>query len=201
MKLYYLPGACSLASHIALREAGLEFELVKVGRDRKTEHGEDFLAINPFGYVPVLALDDGQHLSENIALLQYIADLRPEAGLAPARDTFERYRLQAALAFVSSELHKTLGLLFNPALDEAGRKWVIERARLRLDTLEQTWNGRTWWLGERYSVADIYPFVVLGWLGHFGLDLGDWPALAAHSARVAERPAVRAALKAEGLGD
>ncbi|KAA2286079.1 glutathione transferase GstA [Arenimonas fontis] len=199
MKLYYLPGACSLAPHIALREAGLAFDLVRVGRDRKTEQGEDYLAINPFGYVPALQLDDGRVLTENIAILQYIADLEPAAGLAPARDGFERYRLQSALAFVSTELHKSLGLLFNPALDEAGRKLVGERARARLDTLERSWNGRTWLHGQRYGVADIYQFVVLRWLAHFGMDLREWPSLAAHSARVAERPAVRAALAAEGL--
>lgn len=199
MKLFYMAGACSLSPHIALREAGLPFELVAVGRDKKTADGRDFTTINPYGYVPALELDDGQVLLEGPAIVQYIADLKPEAGLAPAAGTLDRYRLQSVLTFINSELHKAIGALFNPAFRAEDKPAQIERIRTRLDQFSAQVGSREWLVGERFSVADAYLFVVLGWLRFFDINVADWPNLAAHQARVASRPAVQAALKAEGL--
>jgi glutathione S-transferase len=197
MKLYYMPGACSLSPHIALREAGLDFELVRVGRDKKTEDGQDYLAINPFGYVPALQLDDGQVLAEGPAIVQYIADLRPASGLAPANGTMDRYRLQGALAFISSELHKTVGNLFNPALADVMREAVLAKLDTRLGQLSVQMGDREWLVGDKFTVADAYLHAVLSWLPGFNIDLGKWPVLAAHQARVAARPSVIAAREAE----
>lgn len=199
MKLYYMPGACSLSPHIALREAGLPFELVKVGRDKRTADGEDFLAINPYGYVPALALDSGEVLLEGPAIVQWIADQAPERGLAPAAGSMDRYRLQSALTLVNSEIHKPIGSLFNPALSEEAKAATLQRVDARLKTLSAQLGDGPWLVGDAYSVADAYLFVVLAWLRIFKVDLGQWPVLAAHSARVAQRPAVQEALKAEGL--
>lgn len=199
MKLYYRAGACSLSPHIALRETGLPFELVAVGRDRKTADGRDFTTLNPYGYVPALELDDGQVLLEGPAIVQYIADLKPEAGLAPAFGSLDRYRLQSMLTFINSELHKLVGALFNPAFRAEDKPAQIEKIRARLDQFSAQVGGREWLVGDRFTVADGYLFVVLNWLRFFDIALADWPNLAAHHARVAVRPAVQAALKAEGL--
>ncbi|MDY0022785.1 glutathione binding-like protein [Arenimonas caeni] len=199
MKLYYLVGACSLASHIALCETGLPFEPVAVGRDRKTADGRDFTTINPYGYVPALELDDGRVLLEGPAILQFIADLKPEAGLAPPAGTFERYQLQSLLTFINSEVHKLIGAMFKPDFRAEDKPAQLEKIRLRLGQFSAQFGDREWLLGERFGVADAYLFVVLGWLPKFGVPLSEWPNLAAHNARVAARPAVRAALKAEGL--
>lgn len=200
MKLYYAPGACSLSPHIALREAGLDFQLVKVDLKSKiAEDGEDFTRLNPYGYVPALRLDNGDVLTEGPAIVQYIADLKPAAGLAPANGTWPRYRLQAALSFINSELHKTIGALFNPALVEDAKRASIEKIGVRLSQLSVQLEGKSWVANDTYSVADGYLFTVLAWLEYFKIDLGQWPVLVAHSARVAARPAVQAALKAEGL--
>jgi len=199
MKLYYLKGACSLSPHIALRETGLPFELIAVGRDKKTADGRDFTTINPYGYVPALELDDGQVLLEGPAIVQYIADLKPEAGLAPAAGTLERYRLQSALTFINSELHKLIGALFNPAFRAEDKPAQVERIRMRLGQFSAQLGEREWLVGDRFGVADGYLFVVLNWLRFFDIAVADWPNLAAHHARVAARPAVQAALKAEGL--
>jgi glutathione S-transferase len=199
MKLFYLPGACSLAPHIALREAGIAFDLVKVGRDKQTADGRDFLTINPYGYVPALELDDARVLLEGPAIMQYLADLVPAAGLAPANGSFARYQLQAMLTFINSELHKPLGSLFRPGLSEEAKADTVARVDARLQTLSSQVGGQTWLVDNRYSVADMYLFVVLAWLRIFKLDISQWPVLAAHSARVAARPAVQDALKAEGL--
>lgn len=199
MKLYYMKGACSLSPHIALRETGLPFELVAVGRDKKTADGRDFTTINPYGYVPALELDDGQVLLEGPAIVQYIADLKPETGLAPAFGTLDRYRLQSALTFINSELHKLIGALFNPAFPAEGKPAQVERIRTRLGQFSAQLGEREWLVGERFGVADGYLFVVLNWLRFFDINVADWPNLAAHHARVAARPAVQDALKAEGL--
>ncbi|KFN51540.1 glutathione S-transferase N-terminal domain-containing protein [Arenimonas composti] len=196
MKLYYMPGACSLSPHIALREAGLDFELVAVGRDKKTSDGRDFREINPFGYVPALELDDGEVMTEGPAIVQYIADLKPEVGQAPANGSRERYRLQSWLGLINSEIHKSIGALFNPALDEAGRAAAVARIEDRLGTLEKL-VGDAYLLGAHYSVADAYLYVVLSWLGFHKLDLGRWPKLKALHDRVDARPAVQAARAAE----
>jgi glutathione S-transferase len=200
MKLYYSPGACSLSPHIALREAGLEVELIKVDpATRRLEDGTDFLTINPRGYVPILVLDDGQQLSEGPAIVQYIADRAPAAQLAPAAGSFERTRLQEWLGFINSELHQNFGLLFNPALHASTRDTVVRKLRARLDWVSEQIQGKRFALGEQFSVADGYLFAVLGWTRFFGMNLADWPVLAEHSGRVASRPAVQAAMRAEGL--
>ena len=201
MKLYYSPGACSLSPHIALREAGLPFELVKV--DTKTKlmaDNRDFREINPYGYVPALELDSGDIITEGPAIVQYIADLAPEANLAPANGTLERTRLHSALGLINSEIHKSIGALFNPALDEDGKAAAIAKVESRLDILDRQLGDSTYLTNDRYSVADAYLFVVLRWLRIFKIDLERWPRLAGVYARVAERPAVQAALEAEGIG-
>lgn len=200
MKLYFSPGACSLSPHIALREAGLSFEAVRVSiKSRKTADGADFDAINPKGYVPVLEWDDGERLTEGPAIVQWIADQAPASGLAPAAGTRERVRLQEWLGFINSELHKGFGPLFSPAFDDAAKAAAKAALEKRLDWLEAQWQGRTHLMGEGFSVADGYLFTVLGWGGHVGIDLARWPALQAFHARVGARPAVQAALRAEGL--
>lgn len=197
MKLYSMTGTCSLSPHIALREAGLDFELVKVGRDKKTEHGQDYLAINPYGYVPALQLDDGTVLLEGPAIVQYIADLKPESGLAPANGTLDRYRLQSALTFINGEIHKLISNLFNPSLADDAREAVLAKLDLRLTQFSAQLGDREWIVGDRFTVADGYLYVVLSWLAGFKIDLAKWPAMAAHHARVAARPAVQAARQAE----
>lgn len=201
MKLYYLPGACSLASHIVLREVGDRFDLDKLDHaSKKTEGGKDFLAINPKGYVPVLTLDSGDVLTEGAAILQYIADQHPETGLAPAAGTLERFRLNENLTFISSELHKSFSPLFNPAISDAEKQAAETRVRQKLDQVErQLSDGRSYLLGETFTVADAYLFVVTNWTGMFGIALDSWPHLAAFQQRVAAREAVQSALKAEGL--
>jgi glutathione S-transferase len=200
MKLYYSPGACSLAPHIVLREAGLEAELVRVDlATRTTASGATFDDIHPRGYVPVLELPDGEHLSENAAILQYLADRSPEAALAPSSPGIARYRLQEWLSYCGTELLKCIGPLFNPALHDGTRQGLIQRLKARLGWADAELAERDFVLGDRFTVADAYLFAVTGMLRAVGLNLADWPALAAHSARVASRPAVQAALRAEGL--
>jgi glutathione S-transferase len=200
MKLYYSPGACSLSPHIALREIGREPVLVKVStKTHKTEDGADFYGINPKGYVPVLELDDGVRLCEGPAIVQYIADLAPEKQLAPANGSFERYRLQEWLGYINSELHKTFSPLFSPATPEAEKEAIRQRIAQRLDWVQGQLEGRSFLLGEQFTVADGYLFVILTWTRYTGIDLGRWPLLSAYVERIAARPAVRAALQAEGL--
>lgn len=200
MRLYYAPGACSLSPHIALREAGLDFELVKVnGKTKTTEHGDDYWKINPYGYVPALQLDDGEVITEGPAIVQYIADQAPQSRLAPANGTLDRTRLQSALGFVNSELHKLIGGLFAPNLSEEAKQATLEKIDTRLSQLAPRLEGKQWLVNSSFSPADAYLYNVLRWLKHFDVDLKKWPALAAHSERVAARPAVQAALQAEGL--
>jgi glutathione S-transferase len=201
MKLYYAPGACSLASHITLREAGASFDLEKVDlTQKKTAGAADFTAINPKGYVPVLTLADGQHLTEGTAILQFIADQHPKAELAPAAGTLERARLQEHLNYVASELHKAFSPLFNPASSEAEKEAAKTRVGQKLDLVEKTLaDGRSYLLGDRFSVADAYLFTVANWTGPTGIGLDAWPHVAAFHRRVTAREAVQAALKAEGL--
>ncbi len=200
MKLYYSPGACSLAVHIVLREAGYKFDLVKVDlRRHVTESGEDYFAINPKGYVPALALDDGTLITEDAVILQYLADQKPETKLAPPAGTMERVRVNEWLNFVSSEIHKTLGALFDPKIPP---EWKDNRVALfdrRCKILAAALGERPYLTGERFTIADAYLFTILGWTKLFKLDLGKWPAIAGFVGRVAERPAVQAAMKAEGL--
>jgi glutathione S-transferase len=201
MKLYYSPGACSLASHITLREVGAAFDLEKVDlKEKKTERNADFKAINPKGYVPVLALDGGEMLTEGAAILQFIADQHPTARLAPVAGTLERARLQEQLNFIASELHKAFSPLFNPAAGDAEKAAAKERVAQKLDLVETLLSdGRSYLLGDAFSVADAYLFVVASWTKHFDIDLDRWPRVAALYQRIAARESVQAALEAEGL--
>lgn len=200
MKLYYSPGACSLSPHIALAEAGLPYTLERVDfKTKQTEAGVDFFAINPIGFVPVLRLDDGQLLTEGPAIVQYIADLAPDKRLAPPAGTLERVRLQEALNFISTELHKAFSPLFNPAAPEEWKAFTRDLIGRRLDVVEQKLSGRDYLLGE-FSVADGYLFTFLGWGRLVKLDVREGrPLLAAFVKRVAARPGVQQALREEGL--
>lgn len=198
MKLYYFPHACSLAPHIVLRELALPFELVRVDNQAKTTaNGEDFLQINPKGYVAALQLDNGEVLTEATAILQYLADLKPTAGLAPANGSWARVRLQEWLNFIATEIHGGLAVFFNAAIQGEVRAMFQATLFKRLAILEQTLEGQEYLLGAQYSVADAYLFVVLRWAAFHDIDLGKWPALAAFQQRIGQRPAVIAALAAE----
>jgi glutathione S-transferase len=200
MKLYYSPGACSLSPHIALREAGLPFDLVKVDTKTHTfDGGGDFHAVNGKGYVPVLELDDGTRLTEGPAIVQYLADLKPEAGLAPKPGTMERVRLQEWLNFLTSEIHKGFSPLFSAETPEDYKPLARKKIATRFDWLTKELQGRQYLVGDRFSVADGYLFVLLGWTNFVGMKLDDWPVLKAYRERIGARPAVREALKAEGL--
>jgi len=200
MKLYYSPGACSLSPHIALREAGLPFDLVLAStKTKKLADGSDYLAINPKGQVPTLELDDGQRLTEGPAIVQYIADLVPEKKLAPPAGTMPRYRLMEWLNFITSELHKGFSPLFVPTTPEEMKTQVRTRLGERLAWVDRELEGREYLVGENFTVADGYLFVVSGWAQHVNVDISALKNLGAFRQRVAERPAVKAALQAEGL--
>ena len=200
MKLYYAPGACSLAPHIVLNELGLPHRLIRVDlKTGKTEQGDDFRAINPKGYVPALELDSGERLTEAAVILQYLADSVPAAGLAPAAATAERYRLQEWLNFIATEIHKGFSPLWNAAIGSDEKQRVVDRLGARLDWLATQLEGRDFLAGNTFGVADAYLFTVLNWGQWLGVDIARWPALKAYSARVAVRRGVRAALLAEGL--
>lgn len=199
MKLYYLTGACSLASNIALRDAELKFELVSVDRrTKRTADGLDFNEVNPKGYVPALRLDNGEVLTENVTVLQYIADRNPAAKLAPPAGTMERYRLMEWLSFINSELHKSFSPLFRD-VPEAVKEYARKNLDHRFDYLERVMAGRTFLSGEQFTVADPYLFVVLSWTRHAKIELGRWPNLQRYVERVGTRPHVIEALKSEGL--
>ena len=199
MKLYYAPGACSLSPHIVARELGLPIELAKVNtKDKSVEGGGDYLKVNGRGYVPALELDNGQILTEGPAIVQYLADLKPEAGLAPKAGSFERYRLQEWLNFLTSEIHKSFSPLFKPNTPEEYKKIAKENLAGRFDWLDKQLAGKEYLMGA-FSVADAYLFVLLNWTGFQNIDLKRWPNLAAFHARVGARPKVREALQAEGL--
>ena len=200
MKLYYSPGACSMAPHIVLREAGLKFDLEKVDiPNKKTAGGDDYWMINAKGYVPALKLDDGQVLTEVGVICQYLADQKPEAGLAPKFGTLERYRLMEMLNFTSSEIHKQIGALFNPKMTPEMKEVQLGVIERRLSALEKMLDGRQYAMGDKFSVADAYLFNVLNWAGMHKIDLGKWPNVKAFMGRVGARPAVQETLKAEGL--
>lgn len=200
MKLYYTPGACSLSPHIALREAGLPFELEKVDLKTKTlASGGDFAGVNAKGYVPALQLDDGEVLTEGPAIVQYIADKSPGASLAPAAGTTERYKLQEWLNFITSEMHKGMGSMFNPAQTPEWREGASATLTKRLDWLASKLDGKTYLMGDRFSVADAYLFTVLNWAPMVKFDLAPWPAIRAYVERVRARPKVMEAMKAEGI--
>jgi glutathione S-transferase len=200
MKLYYSPGACSLSPHIVLREAGLRFEPVLAStKTHKLQDGTDYYTINPKGYVPLLELDNGERLSEGPAIVQYVADKAPEKKLAPPNGTMERYRLQEWLNFITSELHKGIGGIFNPAMPEEAKALMREKATNRLKWVETQLEGKQYLMGDDFSVADAYLFTVTNWTKHTGIDISGMPGLTAYMARVAARPAVQEAMKVEGL--
>jgi glutathione S-transferase len=200
MKLFTRPGTCSLASDIALREAGIAFELVKVSRHTgKTSEGVDFTEINSKGYVPALLLDNGELLTENAALLPYIADLNPAAKLAPPAGTIERYRLVEWLAYINSEVHKSFSPLFIPDAPEDLKHYARANLAKRVGWLAERLGSKPYLLGEQFTVADAYLFVVLTWSAHVSFDLTPWPNLLAFQERVAARPHVMEAMTAEGL--
>lgn len=200
MKLYYSPGACSLSPHIVLREAGLAFEPVAAPtKTHKLADGTDYYTINPLGYVPVLELDDGTRLREGPAIVQYVADQVPQKNLAPANGTLPRYRLQEWLTFIGTEIHKTFSPLFNPAMPEEGKKIFRDRLANRFGFIDRELEGKDYLMGEHFTVADAYLYVVTRWAKPMGIDISAWPNLAKHHQRVAARPAVREALDAEGL--
>jgi glutathione S-transferase len=199
MKLYYLTGACSLASNISLREAGLKFELVKVDRHtKKAADGLDFNEVNPKGYVPAIMLDNGELLTENVVVLQYIADRNPAAKLAPAAGTMERYHLMEWLSFINSEVHKSFTPLFRDSAPEGAKSWARDNLVNRLGYVERTLGAKSFLTGQ-FTVADAYLFTVLSWAQHVNIDLGQWPQLKRYHQGIGARPHVIEALKSEGL--
>jgi glutathione S-transferase len=200
MKLYYSPGACSLSPHIVARELGLPLQLVKVdGTKKVTADGADFWAINPKGYVPAIELDNGEVLTEGTAIVQYLADQKPESKLAAAAGTFERVRLQEMLGYINSEIHKAYSPMFNPATPAEVRTSSEAYLRKRYGLIEKQLADKQYLFGDTFTVADAYLFVVTTWAGYISLDLSAFPNLMAFQARVAARPAVQAAMAAEGL--
>ena len=200
MKLYYSPGACSLSPHIVLHEAGIKADMEKVDlRSKKTASGADFTAINSKGYVPALQLDNGLVLTEGPAIVQYLADQKPGAGLAPAAGSMERLQLQEWLNFITSEVHKPLGSLFNQAMPAEWKSVVLALIDKRLSWIDAQLKGKPYLMGQSFSVADAYLFTVLRWAVYFKMDFDKYPEIKSYFARVETRPAVQAALKAEGL--
>lgn len=200
MKLYYSPGACSLSAHIALHEAGLACTPMLVStKSHQLQDGTDFYSINPLGYVPVLELDNGERLLEGPAIVQYIADQVPEKNLAPANGSMARYRLQEWLTFIGTEIHKVFSPLFVPSTTEEARAAAKTRLLGRLSYVNEQLAGKPYLLGDTFSVADGYLFTVTNWARPTGLDISSLANLTAFMARVAARPAVQEAMKAEGL--
>lgn len=200
MKLYYSPGACSLSPHIALHESGLAFEAVPAPtKTHQLPDGTDYYTINPLGYVPLLELDNGERLREGPAIVQYIADQAAGKNLAPANGTMARYRLQEWLTFIGTELHKGFSPLFNPAMPAEAKTIASDKVLSRLKWIDGELKGKNYLMGEDFTVADGYLFTVTNWAPKVGVDISGLANLAAYRARVAARPGVQAALKAEGL--
>lgn len=198
MKLFFAPMACSLSPHIVAHEAGIALTLEKVDTStKKLEGGGDFFEVNPKGYVPTLQLDNGEILTEGPAIVQYLADLRPDSKLVPAAGTFERYRMQEMLGYINSELHKTYSPLFNPKTTPETRADREAYLRKRYVLIEKRLAGQSYLFGEHFTAADAYLFTVTNWAGFVKLDLSEFKNLAAFQARVAARPAVQAAIAAE----
>lgn len=200
MKLFYSTGACSLSPHIVLQELGLPFEAIKVDlKTKKTQQGEDFSKISKKGYVPHLVLDNGEHLSEGVAIVQYLADLKPEANLIPKAGTFERVRMQEWLNYISTEIHKSHAPLFHPELGETVVAAYSDKIKQAYQYVADQLGNKKFLLGDQFTVADAYLFTVLSWAKYVKIDLNPYPTLLAYIGRVADRPQVQAALKAEGL--
>jgi glutathione S-transferase len=200
MKLYYSPGACSLSPHIALLEAGLPHDLVKVDlKAKKLENGDDYLKVNPKGQVPALGLDSGELVTEGPVIVQVIADKAAAKNLAPARDSAERYKLQEWLNFTTAELHKNFSPLFQPAIPDEVKNFFKERIMGKFKYLDGALAGHDYLMGKQFTVADGYLFTMLSWADRMKFDLSALPNLLAYKARVAARPKVQEALTKEGL--
>lgn len=198
MKLYFAPATCSLSPHILLQELGLAYDLVRVdNRTKRTSEGGDFLTINPKGYVAALVLDTGDVLTEGPAIVQYLADLKPDAGLAPANGTLARVRLQEWLNFITSEIHTGSTPLFNKGLPEDVQNLFKTKLSRRFEFIEASLATQDYLMGDRFTVADAYLFTVLGWMEGFGIDLSRWPLMVAYRRRIELRPSVAAALERE----
>ncbi len=200
MKLFYAPGACSMAPHIVANETGQKLELVKVDiPNKKTEQGDDYWKINFKGYVPTLQLDDGKMLTEVGVICQYLADQKPESGLAPKLGTMERYRLMEWLNFVAAEIHKQIGALFNPKFTPEMREVQLAVIARKLKPLDAELAGKQFLMGDKFTVADAYAFTVLNWHKAVKLDLSPWPNVKAYYERLAKRPKIQETMKAEGI--
>lgn len=200
MKLYYSPGACSMSPHIVLHEAGLPHETVMVStKSHKLQDGTDYYGINPLGYVPFLVLDNDDTLHEGPAIVQYLADLAPEKNLAPANGTVARYHLQEWLNFISTEVHKGFSPLFSPATPEDFKPVLLGNLFKRLSWVNEQLANKSYLMGDQFTVADAYFFTVTGWAQFVGLDISELQHLQAYRERILARPAVQAAMKAEGL--
>jgi glutathione S-transferase len=199
-QLYYAPAACSLSVHIILRELGETPKLVKVStKSKKMEDGGDYLTVTPKGYVPALRIPGGEVLTENAAILQYLADTKPDT-VAPKAGTLERFRVNEWLTYTTSEIHKTFSPLFNPATPDDQKAALKDRLAARFDFVEKhLGDGRAYLTGDKFTIADAYMFVVVNWSNYQGIDLARWPKLKAYQDRVQARPHTQAALKAEGL--
>lgn len=200
MKLYYAPGACSLAPHIVAREAGVPVDLVKVDlKSHKTEKGDDYYAINPRGYVPAVTLDDGTLFTEVGTLVQLLADKGRSDGLIPPAGSVERLKVQEWLTFIGTELHKTIGWLFQADIEPGTKEKVLTRTATRLADVNKRLEGQDYLTGNTFTVADAYAFTVINWTNFVGIDLSPYPNVQAFMARVADRPKVKEALTFEGL--
>jgi glutathione S-transferase len=200
MQLYFSPGACSLASHITAREAGIPIKLERTDtRNKKLVDGADYYAVNSKGAVPALRLDDGQVLTEGVAIMQYLADQKPESKLAPANGTIGRYRVQEWLNFITSEIHKTYSPLWSPASDQKVKDHALGNLEKKLDWVDKQLAGKKYLTGDTFTIADAYLFTVVNWSFFLGMNLDKWPALKEFHARVAARPKVQEAMEAEGL--
>jgi glutathione S-transferase len=200
MKLFYFSGACALSPHIVLIELGLPYTLEKIDvATKKTASGLDYLTINSKGAVPALQLDDGRVLTEGPAVVQYLADLKPDSGLAPRAGTFERYQLMEILNYITSEVHKGFSPLFNPKISADWKASATANLEKKFDWLSAFLKNKNFLMGSTFTVADAYLFTVLSWTGHLKIDLSRWPVLTAYQARIAQRPKVQQALREEGL--
>lgn len=200
MKLYYAPGVCSLSPHIILRETNTPFSLVKTDiRAKTSEDGSNFFEVNPMGYVPALMLDDGTILTEGPAIVQYIADTAGATELAPANGTLARYKMQSWLNFVATEIHKTFSPMFNPKMPEEGKAAMKERLNDRIKVVDKHLAANDYLMGKAFTLPDAYLFAVLQWTPRVNVDLAPYPNVVAYLARIRARPAVEAAMRAEGL--
>lgn len=200
MKLFYSPGACSLSPHIVLNELDLPYTVEQVDlKNHTTASGADFYTINAKGYVPALQLDNGEVLTEGPAIIQYLADQKPQVNLLPQAGSLERARVQEWLNFIGTELHKTLAALFNPSISAEAKTKTIDTFGKRLGFVENALQGKDFLTGKSFSVADAYLFTIVNWAPMLGIDISPWPTVAEFQKRVASRPAVQKTLQAEGL--